>query len=118
MVLMENQNKGWKPTGTASEMIENVDKAAEKRKKIMNQKCPFQIGDYVTPKKGNKKGRGLPHKVIEVFPPKSLFDDLDHPEEIVDFICMVNISPNDPQVYQNHSKYFELFDPEKVKPVD
>ena len=103
----------WSPKGTAKEMIALLDKAVEG---VANHpRCPFKVGDYVTPKKrSGKKGRGMPHKIIEVFELRKDVPKGGDPLRTSDMDVIIRQNDGDVLTYQEDSIDYELFDAEKV----
>lgn len=109
----EKDGSTWAPSGTAQEMIEAVDRAAER---LMNpEPCPFAIGEYVTPRKhGSVKGRGKPYKVVKVYSVEYASGEHGAALEVSDMWCAVDFPDKDIKVFPQRSEDFELFDREKA----
>lgn len=114
--LMEGMmaSSSWSPKGTAEEMTAAVDAAAEK---LMNRlACPFNIGDHVTPKKNSdQKGRGVPHKVVEVFDSRNVRRHDGNALKTENMTVAFAFPDGDAKLFYDDSEEFELFDPSKVK---
>ena len=103
----------WPPKGSAEDMISVLDEAT---KTAGNPgPCPFNVGDYVTPKKNaGDKGRGRPMKVIEVYPEaRFTTGEPGHPVRWVTFCASVMLRDECLLFEHNHEKY-EKFDPNLV----
>lgn len=115
------REKAWSPSGTADEMIGRLDDAEIEA----NRPCLFKQGDIVTPKKdANVEGRGLPFRVVKSYDkPVCVFSNPRKgiPGKFIDIEVGVCLTPTGMdedlkfKVFQNSSKDFELWNPEKVE---
>ena len=113
--MMRNSVRGdWTPYASGGCMVEDVKKAGERF--LNREECQFKVGDIVTPKKhSGKKGRGLPHFIVDTYKVKELVDEPGSPIRFVDMRTVMALEGGKVDVvFDDDSSNYELFDSEKV----